>query len=95
MTGPPILTHTFDVQLCGLDEASAAADLMKNIKHDGRNVSSCKAANWPNALPVRGMLTFDFSSKRVRKVVHVMEQKKFQVGGGGVGGGRAEEVTGG
>ena len=27
--------HTYGVQLCGLDEASAAADLMKNIKHDG------------------------------------------------------------
>ncbi|GAX76994.1 hypothetical protein CEUSTIGMA_g4441.t1 [Chlamydomonas eustigma] len=64
-------------QLCSLDAASEA-DYMKNIKLEGRNIPSCKSANWPGALPVRGILSFDFSSKKVRKIIQVMEQKKFQ-----------------
>ena len=36
-------------------------------------VTSCKHANWPGSLPVRGLLTFDFNSKRVRKILSVRQ----------------------
>ncbi|KAL6748153.1 hypothetical protein V8C86DRAFT_2885468 [Haematococcus lacustris] len=65
------------LQLSGLD-AAAKGDLMRNIKLDGRNVSSNKSQNWPEQLPVSGLLSFDFVTRRTQKVVHVMEHKKFQ-----------------
>ena len=38
-------------------------------------VPSCKQAHWPGLLPVRGVLSFDFSSKRVRKITQASHEK--------------------
>ena len=34
------------LQLCTLD-VSSPHDLMRNIKHEGRNIPSCRQAGWP------------------------------------------------
>ncbi|GLI68625.1 hypothetical protein VaNZ11_013103, partial [Volvox africanus] len=64
------------LQLCQMD-ASAAGDLMKNIKLADRNISSCKAMHWPDCLPVSGTLTCDFITRRVSKSIGVIDAKKF------------------
>lgn len=36
------------MQLCGLDARAERSDLMKNIKLEGRSISSAKAQHWPD-----------------------------------------------
>ncbi|GLC61910.1 hypothetical protein PLESTB_001818300, partial [Pleodorina starrii] len=64
------------LQLCQMD-AAAAADLLKNIRLGDKNIASCKSMHWPDCLPVSGIMTFDFVTRRVSKVIGVMETKKF------------------
>lgn len=48
------------------------------LRDAGRNISSCRSQSWPECLPVSGLLTFDFVSKRVRKEMEVIEARKLQ-----------------
>lgn len=45
--------------------------------HCPQVISSCKKANWPAMLPTRGILTFEFQSKKMRRALRVMDAKKF------------------
>eukprot|EP00798_Chlamydomonas_sp_ICE-L_P005911 gene5911-33483_t len=58
--------------LCAKD-ASSTGNLMQNIKLEGRNLKSCKAAN----LPTSGLLQFDFVSWREKNVMTVMTDQKL------------------
>lgn len=68
--------HTGEVsprRICFVDRRPAP-----RMHGAGRNISSCRSQSWPECLPVSGLLTFDFVSKRVRKEMEVIEARKLQ-----------------
>eukprot|EP00775_Hariotina_reticulata_P006370 gene6370-6602_t len=65
------------LQLLGLDSACSTADLLKGITLDGKGIPSAKKANWPAMLPSRGVVSFTFASKGIKRPMGIMEQSKL------------------
>ena len=63
-------------QLCRID-AGSGDDLMRNIKLNNSAVKSCKGAKWPDSLPMKGVLEFDFLRHRDPVLMPVLDANKL------------------